>query len=300
MHLADNLLLRPCQLERKIIVVETIEILPHPAEHMPTDNALAHTGISKDGKLHIEEFLKLQPIVGLREFVGGGGIMRRTQSLVQRHHAQAFQQVARQGLRYRPHLYLAQKGACKLLQCARGESCLLHTLRCLIVRLHAHLAQHQRVGRVYIGMREVYPVVEERRTAEDDIVGVQLHRLQYILLGVEPNAVHPAVPVSKMPYKALPSALAHLLETDELSADLHKGHVGSKFRRAVKPAPIYVLVGEIVQQVAPGLQTQFLLQGFGTLRTDTRQIRQLCFKKRSAHKKDESCSNTVSPKDLHA
>jgi hypothetical protein len=86
-----------------------------------------------------------------------------------------------------------------------------------------------------------------------------------------------------MTYKALLPALAHLLETDELPANLHERHVGGQFRGAVEAASVYMLVGEIIQQVAPGLQTQFLLQQVGPLGTYTRQISKFGVKDRGAH-----------------
>ena len=44
-----------------------------------------------------------------------------------------------------------------------------------------------------------------------------------------------------------------------------------------------MLVGEIVQQVAPGLKTQFLLQEFGTLGADPRQVSKFCVENGGAH-----------------
>ena len=112
---------------------------------------------------------------------------------------------------------------------------------------------------------------------------MQFHRLEYVLLGIEPHAIHPSVAIGKMPYEAFLSAFANLFETDELSTYLHEWHVGCQFRGVVEAASVYVLVGEIVQQVTPGLQTQFLLQEFGSLGADTRQVRKFGVKDGSTH-----------------
>ena len=160
MHLAYHALLRFGQLEWQVVGIEGVEVVSHSGEDVSAYGPLAQTRIAEHRQLHVEEFFKLQPVVGLGEPVGRRGIVCGPQCLVPRHHAKALQHVAWQCLGNASFGKVPYQCAREPLESARHHARLLHALRGLVVRLHAHLAQHQGVGRVYVGMRDVYPVVE--------------------------------------------------------------------------------------------------------------------------------------------
>ena len=160
----------------------------------------------------------------------------------------------------------------EVLYGARREPRLAHALGDAVVRLHRHAREHHVLRLIDVGMCEVGTPVEGRRLAEDDVVVMELERLEQIAGAVEPHAVHPAVAVGEVRHETLLASRTYGLHADELTPQLHIRHLGENLRGAVEPRAVDVAVREIEQQVLPGGEAQLLLQHLGTLRPDAGEI----------------------------
>ena len=106
-------------------------------------------------------------------------------------------------------------------------------------------------------MPYLYAVVEDRRLAEDHVLGAYLV-LRHGLFGVvEPYQVHDAGAVGEVGHDAqLARPHVELLETQDAPHDLYERHVARQLVDGVHPRAVYVLVGVVLQQVAKRLDAQ--------------------------------------------
>lgn len=137
-----------------------------------------------------------------------------------------------------------EQGGHEFFDAARCESFLFHTLGGMIVGLHAHLAQHEGFGTVYVGMTYVDTSVESGGFAEYNVIGVEFYCPQDILDAGKPDAIYPSVTVGEMAYESCLASLAYLLEAGKLAFELYKGHIGRQLGCLVESAAVDVFVGK--------------------------------------------------------
>ena len=61
-------------------------------------------------------------------------------------------------------------------------------------------------------------------------------------------------------------------ETEDMSLHLYERHVAVQFADTVQAAPIYMFVGEILQQVAKRVDAQFVAEHLTPVGTHARQV----------------------------
>ena len=93
-----------------------------------------------------------------------------------------------------------------------------------------------------------------------------------MFLVFKPHEVYDARAVGGMGHDSL-LARSHveLLEGENLGAYLHEGHLATQLGDGVEVAAVDVFIGEVLQQVAPRVNAELLLQNLGTPWTNARQ-----------------------------
>ena len=131
----------------------------------------------------------------------------------------------------------------------------------------------QFLGGVNIGLRHVYPAVEDVGFSEDDVFLANLVILFGILASRKPREVHDALAVSEVGHHALlPWAGLECLEAHDVALDLDIGHLGGHFPDAVYLAAVDIFVGEVLQKVIKGSDAEFVFQHLVPLRAYAREV----------------------------
>ena len=159
-----------------------------------------------------------------------------------------------------------------MFQRARIQARLLHLLRSIVIRLHTHLTEYERIGGIYIRMCNIDTTIKDIRPAEDYIVCTHLVSFLYIADAVEPNQIHQHIAIRKVGNQMFFPARTCFLETQNLTFHLHKRHIRRQLIYHVEPATVYMLIGEIIEQVVPRVDIQLLTQHLGSVRPYARQI----------------------------
>ena len=122
-------------------------------------------------------------------------------------------------------------------------------------------------------MLHLYAVVEHARPSEDQIVGAYLVVLLGIFASVEPHQVQNACAVREMSHHTL-AARSHLkgLKAEYVADDLHERHVARQLTHLVDFCAVNVFIGVVVQQVAIGVNAEFLAQHLLAVGPYARQV----------------------------
>ena len=229
-------------------------------EHVAAVLAAVVGGIPHDVELYIEQLLEFQSHACPFQLSCVFRVMYCAQGFVASHQVQP----CRHELRQRFGQLLPQF----LYECLRQPfhhagcyAFFLHHLGGGVVRLHPHRRQFHRVGRVNVGMDHVYPSVEHRRAPEHHILCAYPVCLLGILTAVEPCQVHHSRTVAEVCHHAL-LARPHIegLETEYPAAYLYKGHFAGQFPDCVYTAAVNILVWEVHEHVAVGVDAEFRAQ----------------------------------------
>ena len=123
-------------------------------------------------------------------------------------------------------------------------------------------------------MAELDAVVEDGGLAEDEIVRADT----VVLLGIlaastEPYQIHHTGTVAEVGDDAL-LASAHLkgLEAQDVAYDLYERHVARQLVDGVHLRAVHMLVGEVLEQVAEGLDAQLFAEHLLAVGTYPRQV----------------------------
>ena len=110
-------------------------------------------------------------------------------------------------------------------------------------------------------MLHLYTIVEDAWFTKDKIVGTYFIVLLGVFTTIKPNQIHDACAIREMSHYAL-LARPHLesLETQDMSYHLHERHVASQLAYTINLRTIYVFIRVILEQVAVGLDAQFLTE----------------------------------------
>ena len=158
----------------------------------------------------------------------------------------------------------------EFLDGARGQSGLLHLLRCDVIGLHAHLGELQTVGLVHFRMGKLIASAIDGGFAEDDVFGVHLIEVLRFFRQ-KPNQVADAGAVGEMADDTdFPWSHGKLLKAQDAAFNLHECFRG-EFVDGIEFGTVHMLIGIVLQQVAIGLDAQFPLQHFLPLGTYARQ-----------------------------
>ena len=122
-------------------------------------------------------------------------------------------------------------------------------------------------------MGELIPAAKDGGFAENDELAPHGIGLVDILSPPEPHQVYHPVSIGKVGHHALsPGTHTVLVETQDLTLYLHKGHVGRHLAYQVDAAAVYVLVGEVLQQSTPRRYVQLVAQYISLLGPHARQV----------------------------
>ena len=121
-------------------------------------------------------------------------------------------------------------------------------------------------------MGEVDAVVEDSRFSEDHVFGAYPIGLLGVFASIEPSEVADSRTICEMGYDTL-FARAHgeTLEAEDMSHDLHIGHVASQFMDGVDLRTVYIFVRIVFEQVTIGLYAEFVAQHLLAVGTYPRQ-----------------------------
>ena len=159
----------------------------------------------------------------------------------------------------------------EFLDGAGGQPGLFHLLRGDVIGLHAHFGELQAVGLVHFGMGKLVASAIDGGFSEDDVFGVYLIEILWALRQ-EPHQIADARAVGEMSDDAnLPWSHGKFLKTQDVAFHLYVG-IRGKFVDGVELRTVHMLIGEILQQVAKGLDAQFPLQQFLSLGAYARQV----------------------------
>ena len=250
-------------------------------KHIAPILAALVAGIAQDVQLHIEQFFELQANTGTLHLVGCLRIVYPAQGLIARTEMQTAGDEGRQRLRDDSFHHIATRGEADALQqrlddllhTSTLQPAALHLLGSHVVGLHTHLRQHELIGRVDVGMRELESPVIDARLAEHHILYTHLVLLVDILRAVEPHEVDDAETIGEVCYDALLArSLTELLERQYLAFQLHKRHIGLQLITSIDAAAVDIFVRIVLQQLAPRINAELLLQNLGAPRTHTGQV----------------------------
>ena len=217
-------------------------------------------GVAQYVELHVEELFKFEPVAGALHLVGIVGVVHPAYGLVARHEPQALGKKGRKGLFERSGEAF-QQAARYFLHGARGEPRLLHLLGSVVVGLHTHAGELQVLGRLYLRVCYLETPAVDRGPSEHDVGHAGAVGLGDVLGACEPNKVYDAGRVGEVGHKAfVAGTIVEEVETQYLTLQLHEGHVGVQFAHRVDAAPVHILVGVVLQQVAEGLDAEFGLK----------------------------------------
>ena len=270
---ADDAFLCFRQRKGQVFLIECVKVVADLRKDIPTVFAALVAGIAQDVQLHIEQFFELQSQTGTLQLFGILWIVNFAQRVVATCQVQLLRDEVGQRL-VKGLFQHVEQCLHESLDGTGVQSRLLHLLRRVIVRLHAHGRELQLVGGIHIGMRHVDATVIDVRSSEDDILLADGVVLLGILAAVKPREVHHlAGVVGKVSHDAL-LAGTHLegLETEDMSFHLYERHVARQFADAVEAAAVNVLIGIILQQVAIAADAQLLVEQLLARRANPREV----------------------------
>ena len=221
---------------------------------------LAPRGGAQDVELEVEEFFKLQPARSLGQCSGAWRFVDGAEGGVEVLQVVAPDEVV--GQRFLDgHLSEQCKGPLhEFAHSARCEAMLLHALRRVVVREHGERRIAGRWGVFDFGVRNVEPAVERRGFAQQRVGVVVDQALVHDLDAVEPHQLHHPRTVGEECHQAFAAAAALHVFRHNLSFQQNVGHALGEVSNAVYHAPVYIFIGEMVQQVAQGEDFQVLTQ----------------------------------------
>ena len=120
-------------------------------------------------------------------------------------------------------------------------------------------------------MGDVDAPVERARPPEHDIVRTRLVNRHDILDAVEPHQVDDALPVGEVGHQAAFPPLAFRVETQDLPADLHVGHVRCQLMDVIQARAVDMLVREGIKQIMKRTDLQLIRQQLCPFGTHSRQ-----------------------------
>ena len=252
-------------------MIEGIEGVADVAEDVATILSAVVAGISDDVQLDEEQLFELQTDASPFEVFGVLGVVDVAQGLVAPHQVVGARDEVGDGLWQGRQLL--QHGPRQLLDVARGKSTLLHLLRRGVVGLQTHRGEFERVGSIHVRMGDVDAVVEDRGFAEDHVFYADPITLLGVFATLEPYEVGDARTIGEMGHDTF-LARSHLegLETEDMTHDLYEGHVASEFVDGIDLGTIDILIGVELQQVAVGVDAEFVAQYLLTVRSYARQV----------------------------
>ena len=121
-------------------------------------------------------------------------------------------------------------------------------------------------------MNDAEPASIYPGTSEEDIVLAYLYALLDVSDAMKPGDVEEHLSIPEVSCQSMLTSFACLFETEELPQHLYEGHFCGQFADFVEAAAVDVLVGEVIQQVVPGFDTQLHLQHLCPLRADAWQV----------------------------
>ena len=227
--------------------------------------------IAQNVELHIEKLFELQPQACPLHLFSIMGIVNEAHGFIARAEVQRFRDIRGQRLRYWRWNLIEQR-LHDSLHATTLQPTVLHLLGGHVIRLHTHFREHQLIGLVDVGMRELEATAIDGGTSENDVFDTHLITVVDVFRGIEPNQIHHAMSVGKMGYDAL-LACAHskLLECQDMSFDLHKRHIAPQLVDGVDTTSVDVFVGIVFQQVAPRVDIDFFVEDVLSSRTHTGQ-----------------------------
>ena len=167
-----------------------------------------------------------------------------------------------------------------LVQGARVEECVAHTLGGTIIGLEPHAAVDDVVGKVYLGMCYVVTPVEERGFPEKRIYYTGLVTLGNIFDAFEPYQLYCPRTVVEGGYEPASCALALRGVGDYAAFELYIGHCACYLGYTICLAAVDVLIGEVVEHIAIGANVELARQKLGTLLSYPGQVLYVHFVKR--------------------
>ena len=240
-------------------MVEGIEILTDAREDVAPVLAAMVAGISDNVELYEEQFFEFQTYTGTLQVFGVLGIVDDAQCLVALHEVEWGGDEVGDGLGL--WWQFLNHDSREFLERARCETMFLHLLRGGIVGLQSHVGEFQFVGTVQIWMGDVDAVVEDGGFAEYDIFRTYLISLFRILAPLEPYEVCDARAVAEVSHDAfLSRPHRKCLETEDMTNDLHEGHIARQFVDGIDLGTIYIFIRIVLEQVAIGVDAEFFAQ----------------------------------------
>ena len=121
-------------------------------------------------------------------------------------------------------------------------------------------------------MGEVDTVVEDGRFAEDHVFRAYPIGLFGVFSTIKPSEVADSRTIREMGDDTL-FARTHgeTLETEDMSHDLHIGHVASQFMDGVDLRTVHIFIRIVFEQVAIGFDAKFVAQHLLAIRANPRQ-----------------------------
>ena len=256
-----------------MIEIESFKQPAHPVHHVAAELAPVVGGIAQDVELHIEEFLKLEPVLGLLHVAHVLGIMNLAQCLLAPDKVEGLNNEGRQRLGNTSCGNALYEGLGEFLHIVRHEARLLHALRRDVVRLHAHIGELDVSGPLNVGMGKLVAAAINAGPSEDDVFYANLIVVVDILAAIEPYEVYEPGAVGEVGHDALLAcALVKLLEAHNLAFQLHERHVAGHLAYGIDAAAVDVFVRIILDKVTPRLDIKLFAQYLFSARTNARQI----------------------------
>ena len=265
-------LLCPCQFEGEVVFIKSVEGIAHSLQYVALVASPMVGGVAQDVELHIEEFLKLEPLLRLLYIQHILGIVYLYESLSARDEVEWGGDKLRQCLGKSRLRYLLHQSLREFLYLPRLQSRLLHLLRRGVIRLHAHRGEFDALRLVDVGMCKLVAASIDSRFAEHDVVDSHLIIIIYVLRALPPHEVHHAMAVAEVGHHALaPSTHGKLLKRQYPAPYLHKGHRAVKFVDGIYAAAVHILVWIVFQQVAPCVDVELAVEHGSALGTHARE-----------------------------
>ena len=144
--------------------------------------------------------------------------------------------------------------------------------------MQTHAREFQFLSTVHVGMGDVDAVVEDGRFTEDHVSHPRLVVLLGVFAALEPHEVGNARAVSEMGDDTF-LARTHLegFETQDMSHDLHEGHIPRQFVDGVYFRTVDILIGIVLEQVAIGVDAELVAQNLLPVGTHPRQVLYVLF-----------------------
>ena len=287
-NLVHHALLRSSQLEGQMLFIKSIELFSHMRENISLVFTAMVRSIAQNVELYVKKFLELQPQTRPLHLVGIVRIMHMSHGLIARAEVQRTRDKGRKRLGHGRRNLIEQR-LHHPFHTPTLQTAILHLLGSHVVRLHAHFREHQFIGFVDVGMRELEPSAIDGGPSEDNVFRAHFITVIDVFLPVEPHQVHHAVPVAEMRHDALlPRAHSKLLITQYAPFDLHKRHVAPQLVDGIDAAAVHIFIRIVFQQVSPCVDIQFLVEDILPTGAHAGQIHDVlvqdahCFNKASA------------------